>query len=203
MASAKAPTAYVTIAEYLAREEDAITKSEYFAGEIFMMAGGSPNHNRISGNIFSELLFNTRGSSCEPFNSDQRIRLPSGLATYPDAMVVCGQIEYDNEDPHAITNPVLLVEVLSPSTSNYDRGEKFEFYREVKTFQEYLTIHQDKVYIEHWYKRDDDQWMLHELTKLDDSLILHSIDVSFSLQQIYERVEWDNEPRKLTHKNAR
>lgn len=203
MASVKAPTAYITIAEYLAREEEATIKSEYFAGEIFMMAGGSPNHNRISTDLVTLLSTQTRGTSCETFNSDQRIRLPSGLATYPDAMVVCGQIEYDDEDPHAITNPVLLVEVLSPLTSNYDRGEKFEFYREVKTFQEYLTIHQDKVYIEHWYKRDDNQWVLHELTKLDDSLILHSIDVSFSLQQIYERVEWIKEPRKLTHKSAR
>ncbi|MEM7128501.1 MAG: Uma2 family endonuclease [Chloroflexota bacterium] len=198
MASPQKKSTFISLAEYLEQEKTAIYKSEYYAGAIFMMAGGSPNHNRISGNAFSELLINTRGSSCEPFNSDQQLMLPGGLYTYPDAMVVCGEIEYDEKDSNAITNPVLIVEVLSPSTSNYDRGEKFEFYRELDSFKEYLTIHQDRVHIEHWYKQTNGQWSLTEYRNRNDTVVLGSISTKLQVDQLYERVEWHNEPRKLT-----
>lgn len=193
---------FISLDEYLAREEKADYKNEYFAGTIYMMAGGSPNHNRIATDVVTELSIQTRGTGCETFNSDQRIRLPSGLDTYPDAMVVCGDIEYDEEDSHAITNPVLLVEVLSPSTSSYDRAEKFEFYREAHSFKEYLTIHQDKVHIEHWSKQSNGQWTLSDYKSSTDAIALHSIDVTLSLEQLYARVEWENEPRKLTRRNG-
>lgn len=189
---------FISLADYLAREEKADCKSEYFAGQLYMMAGGSPNHNRISTDVVTQLSIQTRGKGCETFNSDQRLKLPSGLRTYPDAMVICGKIEYDEDDRHAITNPVLLVEVLSPSTANYDRGEKFEFYRELASLDEYLTIHQNKFHVEQWYKRDDGQWVLNELTKQSDTITLRSVDIVLSVTQIYERVEWDEEPRRLS-----
>ena len=112
-------------------------------------------------------------------------------------MVVCAPIEFSEDDQHAITNPILLVEVLSPSTANYDRGEKFEFYRELVSLDEYLTIHQDKFHVEQWYKGDDGQWVLTELTKPTDSITLRSIDAQISLAQIYERVEWDDQVLRL------
>lgn len=189
---------FVSVAEYLAHEEKAEYKSEYFAGRLYMLAGGSPNHNRISGNVFAALLDRTRGKGCEPFNSDQRVNLPGGLRTYPDVTVVCGKIEYDEDDSHAITNPILIIEVLSPSTASYDLGEKFGFYREAASLQEYLTIHQNKIHVEQWYKQENGQWVLSEFTKQTDTIDLHSIDATLSLAQIYERVEWDDVPRQLS-----
>lgn len=189
---------FISLADYVAQEEKADHKSEYFAGQIYMMAGGSPNHNRISGNVFAAFLTQMRGSGCEPFNSDQRLILPSGLLTYPDVLVVCGPIEFSEEDPYSITNPTLLVEVLSPSTANYDRAEKFEFYREVASFQEYLTIHQNKTHLEQYYKNDHGQWVLNEITKQSDTITLQSVDITLTVAQIYERVEWDEEPRSLS-----
>lgn len=194
MASPQRQSASISVTEYLSREEEAVEKSEYYAGEIFMMAGASPNHNRISINVIRELSTETRGSHCETFNSDQRLALQkSGLRTYPDVMVVCGEIDYDEQDAMAITNPVLIVEVLSPLTENYDRGKKFEFYREVESFREYLTIHQDKMHIEHWLKSDDGRWILTELRDGDNVLTLRTIDLSVPVAQLYERVEWDVE----------
>lgn len=198
MASPAKEVNFVTLADYLEREAKADYKSEYFAGQIFMMAGGTPNHNRISTDIVTELSIQTRGTSCETFNSDQRLMLPSGLLTYLDAMVVCGPIEYSEDDSLAITNPVLLVEVLSPSTANYDRGEKFEFYRELTSLKEYLTIHQNKVHVEHHYKQPDGHWILNDLTGFDVQVALQSIDATLSVAQIYQRVEWDKVLRKLS-----
>lgn len=120
--------------------------------------------------------------------SAQCLTLPSGLRTYPDAMMVCGKIEYDEEDPHVIANPLLLVEVLSPSTANYDRRQKFEFYRELASLQEYLVIHQDKFHIEQHYKGNDGQWTLTDIKRQNAIVSLRSMDVGLSVAQIYERV---------------
>jgi Uma2 family endonuclease len=191
MALATQVSQYIAPEEYLRREKEAERKSEYFAGEIFMMSGGSPNHNRISGNVYAELNVRLRGTRCEAFNSDQRVLVKkNGLYTYPDVMVVCGPTVFDERDGDTITNPVLIVEVLSPSTENYDRGKKFELYREIETLRDYLVIHQEKVYIEYYHKGEDDRWVLTEIRDLEATFSLETLSLDLSLQRIYERVDW-------------
>jgi len=177
--------------EYLAQEKDSLHKNEYFAGEIFMMAGSSTNHNRISLNTSGRLSFGLEGKRCEAFNSDQRLFIKkNGLFTYPDAMVVCGRIEFDKKDSEAITNPIVIVEVLSPSTQDYDRGSKFELYRDIDSFREYILIHQDKVHIEHYHKDDTNRWILTEIKDIEEGLTFHTINFSLPIRQIYARVDW-------------
>lgn len=191
MTVAVKPPKTFTPDEYLEMERKALQKSEYFAGEVFLMAGASPNHNRIAANVNAELNVGLRGRRCEAFNSDQRLYIKkNGLYTYPDAMVVCGRIEYDNRNSDAITNPALIVEVLSPSTANYDRGGKFELYRDIPSFQEYVLVHQDKVHVEHHLRDEQRRWLLTEYKDWEASLLIASIDISIPLQRIYERVDW-------------
>lgn len=179
---------------YIEQEKTADYKSEYFAGEVFLMAGGSPNHNRISRNVTTELDIGLRGSQCEAFNSGQRVRVKSnGLGTYPDAMVVCGQIELDEIDKQAITNPIVLIEVLSPSTKDYDQGGKFELYREIDSFRDYVTIHQDRVHVAYWHKGDDGRWVLTETRDLNATIHLESINFDLPVRRLYERVDWLSE----------
>lgn len=186
----KPPKTY-TPEEYLEMERKALQKSEYYAGEIFLMAGASPNHNRIARNVLTELNGGLRGQECEAFGSDQRLFVKkNGLYTYPDALVVCGRIEFDSRDRDSITNPVLIVEVLSPSTANYDRGGKFELYRDIPSFQEYVLIHQDKIHIEHHLADGKGGWLLTETKDLDTELLFASIGISIPLSRIYERVDW-------------
>ena len=177
--------------EYLEMERNALQKSEYYAGEVFLMAGASPNHNRIAGNVLTELNRGLRGKFCEVFGSDQRLYIKkNGLYTYADVMVVCGRIEFDNRDKDSLTNPVLIVEVLSPSTANYDRGGKFELYRDIPSFAEYALVHQDKVHVEHHLRDEQRRWLLTEYKDLAGSLLFESVGVSIPLQRIYERVDW-------------
>ena len=191
MALAIKPKQRHTIQQYLAWERKADQKSEYYAGEIVLMAGGSPNHNRIAGNTYAEFNFGLRGSTCEGFNSDQRVFVQQHeLYTYPDASVVCGPIDYDPNDGDAIANPVVLVEVLSPSTKNYDQGGKFELYRSIDTFRDYVVVHQDQVFIEYWHKGDDGHWVLTEIRDIEASLTLRAIDFTVTVRRIYERVDW-------------
>lgn len=191
MTVAVKPPKTISPDEYLERERKAIQKSEYFAGEIFLMAGASPNHNRISANVNAELNVGLRGQRCEAFNSDQRLYIKkNGLYTYPDAMVVCGRIEYDTRDRDAITNPVLIVEILSPTTANYDRGGKFELYRDIPSFGEYVLVHQDKVHVEHHVRDDEGRWLLTERKDMQAALTFESLAISIPLQRVYERVDW-------------
>lgn len=177
--------------EYLEMERVALQKSEYYAGEIFLMSGGSPNHNRIAGNVYTEFNSGLRGRSCEAFNSDQRLYIrKNGLYTYPDAMVICGRLEFDSRDKDSITNPVLIVEVLSRSTANYDRGGKFELYRDIPSFREYVLIHQDKIHIEHHLADGKGGWLLTETKEINAELTFATIGLSVPVARIYERVDW-------------
>lgn len=178
----------ITPGEYLEMERAAIQKSEYFAGEVFLMAGASPNHNRIARNVLTELNGGLRGKSCEVFGIDQRLYVSkNGLYTYPDVMAVCGRIEFDSRDRDSLTNPVLIVDVLSPSTANYDRGGNFELYRDIPSFGEYVLVHQDRVLVEHHRRDEQRRWLLTEYKDLQTSLLFESIGISIPLQRIYER----------------
>lgn len=182
------PKPALTYQEYLARERIASTKSEFYRGQVFAMAGGSVRHNTISGNVFAGLRNLLRGTPCRPFNSDQRIRIPAnGLATYPDVSVICGEIEVDAEDADAIINPVVILEVLSKSSERYDRGKKFDLYRQLDSLQEYVLISQEEAQVERFIRQDDGSWNLTLFKGMASELKIPSL-CSIPLSVIYEDV---------------
>ena len=150
--------------EYLAYERDSALKHEYEDGEILAMAGGSRRHNALASRI-SAALEAGRGPGCIAFQSDQRVRiLATGKATYPDASMVCGDIEGDPADPsgHTIVNPILLVEVLSPSTESEDRGNKWQHYQHLDSLREYVLVSQHQPRVEVFRRLQDGGWEYHD-----------------------------------------
>jgi len=183
---------YYSTEEYLALEEAAEDKSEYIDGEIFPMAGGSTNHNRIAGNFYAGLNFAFKNEDYDVFMSDVRLWIPKGcIYTYPDVMLVAGEPEYYNNRTDTITNPQLIIEVLSPSTKGYDKSKKFEGYRTIPTFQEYLLIDQTRIYIEHYQKTDDKRWLFSDYDESDVTIRLASVSLEISISDIYNKVNFE------------
>ncbi|MBX2923027.1 MAG: Uma2 family endonuclease [Chitinophagaceae bacterium] len=178
-----------TIEEYLAMEEAAVEKHEYYRGEIFAMSGSKVPHNRISGNVYAVLHQKLKGKKCRPYNSDQRIHIESNtLFTYPDISVVCGEYATLNNDNWNILNPVVLIEVLSPSTKNYDRGEKFMLYRDIPTLKEYILIDSEHVHIETFRLNGAHRWELEEYNSLEDQLHIKAVNEVIAVTEIYDGV---------------
>lgn len=185
---------FYTPEEYLALEEKADYKSEYFNGEIFAMAGGSYNHNVIAGNINAALNQYAESKPSVAFTSDMRVLVKAnGLYTYPDAMLVCGQVEFAEGRNDRLTNPLIIVEVLSKSTRDYDRGFKFESYRLIETLQDYLLIDQERVHVEYFHKLEDGRWVLIETNLPEAELTLQAINFTLPISHIYHKVEWFRE----------
>ncbi|MEI6708467.1 MAG: Uma2 family endonuclease [Methylococcales bacterium] len=180
-------TQQLTRDDYYRLEEIAEQKHEFYQGEIFAMSGGTFNHARISGNVFSTLLVKLRGKSCQPTNSDMRIETPEGLITYPDAAVYCGKPEL-TENQCSLLNPVTIIEVLSPSTRRYDKIDKFTLYRSISSFQDYLLIDSEKIAVQHYRKSEPNEWILHDYLNIMDSIYLKSIQETFLLIEIYDGV---------------
>jgi Uma2 family endonuclease len=188
-------TRALTPAEYLEIERLALYRSEYFDGEMFAMAGGSPRHSLIKANLVSELRNRLKGKTCTAYDSDLRIRIAaSGVYTYADASVICGEIELDDQDPDTVLNPTLIAEVLSGGTEAYDRGKKFDHYRKLPSLKEYLLVSQDGPKIERFSKNEDGTWMLTIVSGLDQVLDLSSIGVTVSLAEIFDKVDFTSEP---------
>lgn len=153
----------MTYAEYLAAEAVADVRHEFLGGDVWAMSGGTPEHSALAAAIIQELGRALRDKACRVFTSDLRIRvLETGLSTYPDVAVVCGRAETAPDDPHAVTNPALLVEVLSDSTEAYDRGAKFAHYRRIASLQAYVLVSQAEPRIEVYRRTDAGQWLLSE-----------------------------------------
>lgn len=183
-ASARAIYSY---AEYRRFEEATDAKHEFFDGDILAMAGGTPEHAALAAAIISALSGFMAGKSCSVFSSDLRVRVrTTGLATYPDATVVCGEIQRDPEDENAVTNPVVLVEVLSESTAAYDAGDKFEHYRQIPALRAYLLVSQDQRRIE-LRSRDDDGTWHNRIAGSGECLYLEAIAMELVVDAIYER----------------
>jgi len=181
-----------TEAEYLALEERAVHRSEFYRGEIFAMSGGSINHNRIVLNTVSALRTRLEAAPCEVFAADMRLLVEQHrLYTYPDVAVVCGHPELVAGRNDTLTNPVVIIEVLSESTERYDRVDKFRFYRAIPTLREYVLIDQYTPRVEHYWKGADDVWMFEEIAGLDGALELRAISVALSLRDLYARVAFD------------
>lgn len=156
----------MSYAAYLEAEAASEHKHEYLRGEVFAMAGGTPEHTAIAAAVITELSVALRGRPCRVFGSDLRIRVEdTDLSTYPDVTVVCDSLERSSIDPHAVTNPILLVEVLSDSTEAYDRGEKFLHYRRLASLREYLLVSQRKPLIESYVRTERGTWELREASE--------------------------------------
>lgn len=179
----------LTPEEYLEIERKAEYKSEFYKGEMFAMSGGSRWHARIAVRLTSLLGQHLSGKKCEPFTSDMRVlATPSGLYTYPDFSVACDEPQF--ADPHVDTliNPTLLVEILSPSTENYDRGKKAKLYRDIPSLQELLFISQDTYDVELYRRQSDGNWLLIEAKGLESAITLTSIGYTLPLSELYENV---------------
>jgi Uma2 family endonuclease len=188
------PKPYTTAQEYLARERRAETKSEYRRGEVFAMAGASRKHSLIATNVAAELGQQLRERPCEVYQSDMRVRVSTtGLYTYPDVTVVCGEPEFEDAEVDTLLNPRVLVEVLSATTADYDRGGKGLHYRQLPSLQEYLLVSQDRPLIEHYVRQGPDQWLLTEWRSLDDVVNLPSIDCRLPLTEIYSKVSFSDD----------
>jgi Uma2 family endonuclease len=182
----------VTPAEYLARERAADTKSEYLDGEIFAKAGGTPQHSAIIFNVTVALGPQLRGGPCRGFNSDLRVKVSeTGLYTYPDLMVLCGEARFDDEHRDTLLNPTLIVEVLSPTTEAYARGDKFGHYRWLESLQEYLLIAQDRRRLELFSRQPDGRWILSPVSGENAAVELASIGCRLALADVYDRVEFE------------
>ena len=180
---------HYTIDEYFFAEESSPLRHEYFRGEIFVMAGGTPEHNTIALNVAAALHSALTGSPCRAFGSDQRIATPSALYTYPDVSIVCGPLQLTSERLPSVLNPVVLVEVLSDSTRDYDRGEKFDLYASIPTFRDYLLIEPARVYLEHRSRGADGEWTSVINESIEDSVSLTSVSIVMPLARVYENIE--------------
>lgn len=171
--------------EYLLMEAQGNDKHEFFQGQVYAMAGGTFNHARVAGNLFASLRQLLRGKPCQPMNSDMRIHTPSGLDTYPDVSVYCGQPELtDNQT--TLLNPVVVIEVLSPSTRDYDRSGKFAHYRSIPGLQDYLLVDPESVLVEHFHRIKRDEWLLKVYSEQADVVILEELAIELSLVDMYE-----------------
>ena len=184
------PTTFYTPEEYLALERSCETKHEYYNGEIFAMSGASKWHVLIVTNLIVALGSQLKESPCTVYSTDLRLQVaPTGLYTYPDVIVLCDEARFSDEQEDTLLNPALIVEVLSESTKDYDRGGKFEQYRAIDSFVEYLLIAQDRPHVEHHTRQPDGNWLLHETNNLDDTIHLKSVRCSLRLADIYLKID--------------
>ena len=179
----------ITPEAYLIMERTALEKSEYYQGEIVPMAGASKQHNRIKENISGEIYMALRDTNCQSFSSDMRVHLPeTGLFAYPDIVIVCGEPQLMSDEFDNLLNPTVLIEVLSDGTEDYDRGRKFQRYRKIPAFQEYILVNSQVVDVEVWRKNDLGMWTLAEQASTPaDSFIINTIKLSISIQKVYDR----------------
>ncbi len=189
----------LTVSEYLRIERAATFRSEFFRGEMFAMAGGSPKHSLIKMNLSGSLWSRLRGKPCAPYDSDLRIRCRTGLYTYPDTSVICGELEFDDEQKDTVLNPTLIVEVLSKTTEAYDRGKKFDNYSTIPALREYVLVSQDEPMMQRFLRNDDGTWTLTSVSGMDRSLKLLSIDVEIPLAEVFDRVDFTaDEPESIS-----
>lgn len=180
----------ISIEEYLEMENASLEKHEYYKGEVFAMSGAKVPHNEICVNLIVALKNKLRGKRCKPFGSDQRIHIPSNtLFTYPDISIVCGEIITLNDDEYNVLNPSVIIEVLSPKTKNYNRGEKFKLYRDINTLKEYILVDSQSLHIEVFRLNENNHWELEEYNDANNYLETKAINESVLIAEIYEGIK--------------
>jgi|KBSSwiStaDraftv2_1062776.scaffolds.fasta_scaffold221957_2 Uma2 family endonuclease len=190
MTSAK-PSPRLTEIEYLNLERTLESRNEFFDGEVFARSGGTPLHSQIAASLIQVIGRRLRGGSCVVYTSDLRLKIEAtGLLTYPDLSVVCGPIQFAAGTDDTVVNPAVIVEVLSDSTEAYDRGKKFENYRQMPSLREYLLVSQKEPRIEHFVRQANNDWLLREAIGLEATLALPSLEIQISLEEVFGGVQF-------------
>ena len=177
----------LTVEEYLLFEKKSLEKHEYFKGEVFAMAGASARHNVVFSNLFIGIGIQLRGKTCRPYGSDLRIHIPENtLYTYPDISIICGEIVPSSTDADTAVQPTVLIEILSTSTRDYDKGGKFTLYRDIPTLKEFIVIDSESISIEAFRINTKGHWELEEYRSIEGTLTIPIVNVSLTLKEIYE-----------------
>lgn len=185
----------LTEVEYLEIERRAEFKSEFLDGEMFAMAGGSRMHSLIASNLNFALRTQLKGCPCRVYTSDLRLKVQSsGLYTYPDVSVACGQEEFEDGLDDTLLNPTVIVEILSPSTEAYDRGKKFELYWQLPSLREYVLVSQSKPLVEQYIRQDGGEWLLRAVAGLEARLTLPSLGIAIEMADLYVNVQFEPVP---------
>jgi Uma2 family endonuclease len=194
-AMSTSPKPKLTASEYLEIERRAKFRSEFFQGEMFAMAGGSHEHNRVKENLVIELGIRLKGGPCQTYSSDQRVLVEAtGLYTYPDIVILCGEGTYDAADRDSLTNPTAIIEVLSPSTEKYDRGSKFRNYQQIPSLIEYVLVAQDEAVCERYVRQENGSWAVISFVGLSANLEFTSVPASIPLVDVYGGVTFPETP---------
>ena len=180
----------VSIEEYLAAEEVSEYKHEYHDGYIYAMAGGTPRHADVIGNVIAAFIVQLRGHRCRGSSGEQRIHVEkSNRLLYPDFVVKCPPEKYSPRDKDALTNPALVVEVLSPGTSDYDHVGKFELYAQIPELRDYVLVEQSRILVEHYQRGEGESWILRRYNMREDALKIPNLEIEVPLDEIYEGIE--------------
>jgi len=181
---------YISSEEYFEMEKYAVFKSEYYHGELFAMSGASVNHNLITMNTGASLHTSLRNSNCFVFPSDIKVQVDEAMHyTYPDISIVCGDIKYAANRNDVISNPIVIIEILSKSTADYDKGSKFTAYKHIDSLQDYILIDQYSYHVEYYHKLDKMEWNFKDIKNLNNFFTIKSINVELKLSDIYYRVK--------------
>ena len=181
-----------TLEEYLELDHESEEKIEFWDGHIFTLAGASSNHDRIQGNGYFALRSKLQGKSCRVFLSDMRLKVPAYLPyRYPDLSALCGKTEFETlGKQELLVNPSLIIEILSDSTAEFDRGYKFTYYKSIPSFTEYIMIAQDRPHVTQFIKQDENNWLNREFNSIDNKFRLASLDCELELLELYQDVEF-------------
>lgn len=183
---------YISPEEYLEQEMAAVEKHEYYRGEVFGMRGASREHNEIYSNIFTDIGSKLKGKGCKPYGSDFRVHIPKNtLYTYPDIIIICGDPELIDEKFGTVTNPSVIFELLSHSTRNYYKGEKFTLYRDIGSLKEYILVDTERIHVEKHIRREDNSWVLTDYRSLDEFFTIETVQVSLLLKDVYDGVTFE------------
>ncbi|MGI4791791.1 MAG: Uma2 family endonuclease [Janthinobacterium lividum] len=191
---ASLPKTRYTPEQYLEIDRKAEHRSEYVNGEIRAMAGASREHNLIVTNLVRELSLRLRGQPCETYSNDMRVTISLVRYAYPDVVIACNHPQFIDGQLDTLTNPSVIIEVLSSTTQNDDRSWKFAHYRRLATLTDYVMLSQYQPFAEHYARQSDNQWVLTELSGLEAVLLLPSLGCELSLADIYERIEFTPDP---------
>jgi Uma2 family endonuclease len=180
-----------TVEEYLEMERASDVKHEYYQGEIFAMAGASDSHNLIFTNAFGELYIQLKGKPCRPYGSDMRIHIPENtLYCYPDISIFCGDPITTDKEKDTALHPTIIIEILSTSTRIYDLGPKFDLYRDITTLKEYILIDSERIGVTSYRIDANNRWVLEAYKTLQDTVLIPTVGVSLSMQDIYDDVQF-------------
>ena len=175
-----------TVEEYLELTKTSEIKYEYYRGEIFAMAGASNRHNVLFKNVYGELFGKLKGKSCQPYGSDLRIHIPQNtLYTYPDISIICKNILDEKSNDNSVIEPTVLIEILSPPTEKYDRGEKFQLYKKIPSLKEYILISSENINVQVFRLSENRHWASQEYKNIDEIMEIKSLQLTFPLQEIY------------------